>query len=80
MEVDPVFGEKCREVPNSKDGDRTLLELRPSGLKYWLSGTAEEMIVKGGFKPKRGVDDRIRRKQGPRFKELYMVVADDLEP
>jgi len=66
MKVDPVFREKYHVVPGA--GDRTLLELHPSGLKYWLSDSADAMIVRNGFKPKAGVADRIRRKQGPRYK------------
>jgi hypothetical protein len=80
MEIDPVFREKCHEVPNSRLGDRRLLELDASGLRYWVSSTAEKILEGGSKKPRNDLANRIRQKQSPSYADLYTLMPYDLEP
>ena len=79
MVLDPVFQEKFHEVIDCRTGDRKLLEVNSNKLKYWLSGTAEYMIIKHKKKLKDGIANQILQKQSLNHEDLYMVTGNDLE-
>ena len=79
MLLDPIFQEKFYEIIDCRTGDRKLLEVNSNKLKYWLSGTAEYMILKHKRKPKDRVANQIRQKQSLNYEDLYMVTGNDFE-